>query len=217
MQRRDCLRTVGAMIGTVSVAGCSSETSEDQSTDGTGGRQSTGSVMTGSTANRTTTVSAPTPDPPANRLLRPIQLGESWEYTDESMPTITESGTITAVYRTTRNYTRTIRTRLWPCEGETLDALGGTCSLGGLPERYRSMEDVETTTLPIGETAFAWWSGPKTDIEVVSHQHVFRMTQTPLPEQTRTTNTDAIPSRDARLAALSQIARQQVEKLARVV
>jgi hypothetical protein len=176
------------------MAGCSTSTGEDRSATGTVGDQSTDSDTTGpnsdrtatgpteshtdrataeSTAGRTTTeptartttTSRATPEPPANRLLRPMTVGEGWAYTDDSMPTVTESGTITGVYRTTQNYTRTIRTRLWPCEGETLDALGGTCSLGSLPERYRNMEDVETTTLPVGENDVRIDDVPKLEIE----------------------------------------------------
>ena len=174
-----------------------------------------------STTVRTTTASTttematpvPTPEPPANRLLLAPSLGAGWGYVDGSAPRVRANGTITALYRGTQEYTRTLRTRLWRCEGQMLDALGGTCSLGNLPDRYRAREDVETASPAVGDTAFAWWSGPRTDIEVVAADHVFRMTHTPRQADGPT---GSLPSRESRLNALVEIARRQTEKLARL-
>jgi hypothetical protein len=69
---------------------------------------------------------------PTERALTAQQIGEAWAYTEGGSPTVTDSGTIVANYRTSEPYPQTVRLRLWPCEGETLEALGGTCSLGNL-------------------------------------------------------------------------------------
>ena len=111
---------------------------------------------------------------PAERALTAQELGETWTYTETGSPTVTNSGTIVANYRANDPYSRTVRLRLWPCEGETLDALGGTCSLGNLPEQMRANESVETAERSLGETAFLWWTDVTTDIEVVTANHVFR-------------------------------------------
>ena len=253
MRRRKCLCAVGTILSTVTIAGCLSGTSKQQSADSTIPNQSTETATgstTGSSTNTTTspctntttspstdtttespastittsttdtttepttTTSMVTLEPPANRLLRPRQLGESWEYTDESMPRTTDKGTITGVYRTTRNYTRTVRTRLWPCEGETLKALGGTCSLGNLPAQKRANESVETTDRSLGETAFLWWTDIAIDIEVVTANHVFRLTHKPIIESNTNTSQN-IPSRDARIEEVTDIAQLQADKLAR--
>jgi hypothetical protein len=175
-----------------------------------GGSTTADTTVEPTTAEPTT---LPTPDPPANRLLAATALGEGWRYVDGSAPQVRTNGTITATYRGTQPYTRTLRTRLWRCEGETLDALGGTCSLGNLPDRYRAREGVETASPTVGDTAFAWWSGPRTDIEVVAADHVFRMTHTPRQADGPT---GSLPSRESRLNALVEIARRQTEKLARL-
>jgi hypothetical protein len=237
MRRRDYLRGLGAIAGIVGVAGCSSSAPEELIAGPTPRepagnapdesrteRTATASVTTRTTdeptasptAQPTTTATAtpiPTPEPPANRLLLAPALGTGWGYVDGSAPRVRDNGTITALYRGTQPYARTLRTRLWRCEGRTLDALGGTCSLGSLPSRYRSRDDIETADPTIGETAFAWWSGPRTDIEVVAADHVFRMSHTPLAERTDE-NTARLPSRAARLTELIGLARQQAEKLA---
>ncbi|WP_256686414.1 hypothetical protein [Halococcus qingdaonensis] len=235
MRRRDYLRGLGAIAGIVGVAGCSSSTFEESVAGPTAQepagnapdeprteRTAPGSVTTrtadeptaSQTAQPTTTVTPiPTPEPPANRLLLAPALGTGWGYVDGSAPRVRDNGTITALYRGTQAYARTLRTRLWPCEGRTLDALGGTCSLGSLPSRYRSRDDIETADPSIGETAFAWWSGPRTDMEVVAADHVFRMTHTPLAAQVDE-GTASLPSRAARLTELIGFARQQAEKLA---
>ncbi|GAA0460851.1 hypothetical protein MUK72_13250 [Halococcus dombrowskii] len=237
MRRRDYLRGLGAIAGIVGVAGCSSSASEEPAAGPTAQepagnapdeprteRTAPGSRLSRTadeptadpTAQPTTTATPtpiPTPEPPANRLLLAPALGTGWGYASDSTPRIRDNGTITALYRGTQPYTRTLRTRLWRCEGRTLDALGGTCSLGTLPSRYRSRDDIETASPTIGETAFAWWSGPRTDIEVVAADHVFRMSHTPLAEQADE-NTARLPSRAARLTELIGLARQQAEKLA---
>jgi hypothetical protein len=232
MRRRDYLRGLGAIAGIVGVAGCSSSASEEPAAGPTAQepaenapdesqieRTATGSVITRTTDESTTAsptataTSVPTPEPPANRLLLAPALGTGWGYASGSTPRVRDNGTITALYRGTQSYTRTLRTRLWRCEGRTLDALGGTCSLGSLPSRYRSRDDIETASPTIGETAFAWWSGPRTDIEVVAADHVFRMSHTPLAEQADE-NTSSLPSRAARLTELIGLAQQQAEKLA---
>ena len=178
----------------------------------TGGSTTADTTVEPTTAEPTT---LPTPDPPANRLLAATVLGEGWTYVDGSAPIVRTNGTITATYRGTQPYTRTLRTRLWRCEGGTLDALGGTCSLGNLPDRYRAREGVETASPAVGDTAFAWWSGPPTDIEVVAADHVFRMTHTPLADRANG-SADALPARESRLTALVGIARRQAEKLSRL-
>jgi cell wall-associated NlpC family hydrolase len=168
---------------------------------------------------RPTTTAAPrtetalaTPEPPANRLLRADEVGDRWRYRDA--PTEHGNGTITAVYGMVREPSAKLRTRLWPCEGESLANLGGTCSLGNLPERYRAMEGVETATPAVGETAFAWWAGAATDIEVVANDHVFRMTYTtPGPSAVATGGTD---NRNPVLRRLTRLARRQVDKLGTV-
>ncbi|EMA51118.1 hypothetical protein [Halococcus thailandensis] len=235
MRRRDYLRGLGAIAGIVGVAGCSSSASEEPAAGPTAQepagnasdesrteRTAPGSVTTRTvdestaspTAQPTTTATeVPTPEPPANRLLLAPALGTSWGYASDSAPRVRDNGTITALYRGTQSYTRTLRTRLWPCEGQTLDALGGTCSLGSLPRRYRSRDDIETADPAIGETAFAWWSGPRTDMEVVAADHVFRMTHMPLAAQADE-STASLPSRAARLTELIGFARQQADKLA---
>lgn len=233
MRRRDYLRGLGAIAGIVGVAGCSSSASEEPAAGPTA-RERAGNApdepriertatesgisraADAPTASPTTTATAtpiPTPEPPANRLLLAPALGTGWGYVDGSAPRVRDNGTITALYRGTQPYARTLRTRLWPCEGQTLDALGGTCSLGSLPSRYRSRDDIETADPAIGETAFAWWSGPRTDIEVVAADHVFRMTHTPLAERADE-STASLPSRAARLTELIGFARQQAETLA---
>lgn len=151
---------------------------------------------------------------PAERALTADELGEAWSYTESGSPTTTDRGTIVARYRASDDYPRTVRLRLWPCRGETLDALGGTCSLGNLPERQRANESVETADLSLGETAFAWWTDETTDIEVVAANHVFRLTHTPVVD-TEGSSAGAIPSREARIDELLEIARLQTEKLAR--
>ncbi|WP_049900115.1 hypothetical protein [Halococcus agarilyticus] len=244
MQRRDYLRALSAVAGVVGIAGCSSNASEEPATEATargpGGsatsespiertttepmstrttdEPTTGRTTTASTTRPTTTQTAtpvPTPEPPANRLLLAPALGTGWGYVDGSAPRVRTNGTITALYRGTREYTRTLRTRLWRCEGRTLDALGGTCSLGNLPERYRTQEGVETASPAVGETAFAWWSSDdaRTDIEVVAVDHVFRMSCMPLTEQAGGSST-SLPSRDVRLTELVELAQRQAEKLA---
>jgi len=177
-----------------------------------GGSATADTTVEPTTAEPTT---LPTPDPPANRLLAATVLGEGWTYVDGSAPQVRTNGTITATYRGTQPYTRTLRTRLWRCEGGTLDALGGTCSLGNLPDRYRAREGVETASPAVGDTAFAWWSGPPTDIEVVAADHVFRLTHTPLTDRANG-SADALPARESRLTALVGIARRQAEKLSRL-
>jgi hypothetical protein len=150
----------------------------------------------------------------AERALTAQQLGEAWTYTETGSPTVTEKGTIVANYRASDPYSRTVRLRLWPCEGETLEALGGTCSLGGLPDQKRANESVETADRSLGETAFLWWSGEATDIEVVTANHVFRLTHT-LAGESDTDTSQELPSRDARVKEVTDIARLQTEKLAR--
>lgn len=233
MRRRDYLRGLGTIAGIVGVAGCSLSASEELAAGPTAQKPAgnapdesrTERTATGSGISRTadepiasptaqpTTTAIPTPEPPANRLLLAPALGTGWGYASGSTPRVRDNGTITALYRGTQSYTRTLRTRLWRCEGRTLDALGGTCSLGTLPSRYRSRDDIETASPTIGETAFAWWSGPRTDIEVVAADHVFRMSHTPLAEQADE-NTASLPSRAARLTELIGLAQQQAEKLA---
>jgi hypothetical protein len=160
------------------------------------------------------------PDGPTGRLLRAGELeGGSYELT--GAPAVSEGGTIVGRYRSAQPYPRTLRIRVWPCRGEALDALGGKCSLGGLPERYREDDSVETTVLEVGETAFAWWSGPATDVEVVTADHVFRITHRPAaPRKTRGESTgsrgesgDGLPPRAERVAAVTRIARRQATKL----
>lgn len=150
----------------------------------------------------------------AQRALTAQQLGEAWTYTEGGSPTITDSGTIVAYYRASDPYPQSVRLRLWPCEGETLDALGGTCSLGNLPEQKRANESVETADRSVGETGFVWWTGIATDIEVVTSNHVFRLTHTPTEEATDTNQ--EIPSRNARVEEVTNIARLQSDKLARI-
>ena len=151
---------------------------------------------------------------PAERALTAQELGGAWTYTETGSPTVTDNGTIVANYRASDPYSRTVRLRLWPCEGETLEALGGTCSLGNLPEQMRANESVETAERSLGETAFLWWADVSTDIEVVTANHVFRLTHTPTVES-NTDSAQEIPSRDARIEEVTDIARLQTEKLAR--
>lgn len=178
-----------------------------------------GSTPTRRPTARPTTTAAPrtetavaTPNPPANRLLLAEEVGDRWRYRSE--PTERGNGTITAVYGMVREPSAKLRTRLWPCEGESLANLGGTCSLGNLPERYRAMDDVETATPAVGETAFAWWAGATTDIEVVANGHVFRMTYTtPGPSAVATGGAD---DRNPVLRRLTRLARRQADKLGTV-
>lgn len=163
------------------------------------------------TGRVTRTTQPPTPRPPANRLLRPEAVGEGWRYAAGSAPTERGNGTITAVYETAQGPRATLRTRIWPCEGEPLANLGGTCSLGTLPERYRAMDGIETATPAVGESAFAWWSDSRTDIEVVANDHVFRTTYTPARPDTAP---DGITDGNPELRRLTGIARQQATKLA---
>ena len=152
---------------------------------------------------------------PAKRALTAQELGEMWTHSEGGSPTVAESGTIVANYHASDPYPRSVKLRLWPCEGETLEALGGSCSLGNLPSQKRANESVETMDYSLGETAFLWWTDIATDIEVVTANHVFRLTHTPTGEGN--TNSDQeIPSRDARIEAITNIARQQSEKLARI-
>ena len=197
-----------------------SRTADESTTDRATADQATDSPTAQPTATATATTTAtatpvPTPEPPANRLLLAPALGAGWTYADGSAPRVRDNGTITALYRGTEAYTRTLRIRLWRCEGQTLDALGGTCSLGTLPSRYRSRDDIETASPTIGETAFAWWTSDdaRTDIEVVAADHVFRMSCMPLAEQASGSST-SLPSRDARLSELVELAQRQAEKLA---
>jgi len=191
----------------------------DRPTDGSATARTTDSSTAQPTATATATTTAtptpaPTPEPPANRLLLAPAFGAGWGYADGSVPRVRDNGTITALYRDTEPYTRTVRTRLWRCEGQTLDALGGMCSLGTLPDRYRSREDIETASPAIDETAFAWWSSgdARTDIEVVAADHVFRMSHMP-PTTQGNGGSSSLPGRDARLTELVELARQQAAKL----
>ena len=152
---------------------------------------------------------------PAKRALTAQELGEAWTYTETGSPAVTDTGTIVANYRASEPYSRIVRLRLWPCEGETLEALGGTCSLGNLPEQKRANESVETAERSLGETAFLWWADESTDIEVVTANHVFRLTHMPAIESDADT-TQEIPSRDARIEEVTDIAQLQTEKLARM-
>ena len=147
------------------------------------------------------------------RALTAEQLGEVWSYTEGGSPMIADTGTIVAKYRASEPYSRTVRLRLWPCEGETLEALGGTCSLGGLPDRMRANESVETADRLIGETGFLWWADVATDIEVVAANHVFRLTHTPV---TQADTSQEIPSREGRIEEVTDIAQLQTEKLTRI-
>lgn len=186
--------------------------SDDESTAQSTTTQSTTTAR--STPTRTATA-RPTPEPPANRLLAPEVIGTRWDYAAGSTPSERGNGTITAVYETTRGTEERLRIRLWPCEGESLEDLGGTCSLGNLPERYRAMSGVETATPAVGETAFAWWEGDQTDIEVVANEHVFRITYT-VPES-GTTAANSATSRPPALQRVIEIARQQTDALAAFV
>lgn len=152
---------------------------------------------------------------PTERALTAQQLGEAWAYTEAGSPAVTDNGTIVANYRASERYPQMVRLRLWPCEGETLEALGGTCSLGNLPERMRANASVETADRSLGETAFLWWSDVATDIEVVTANHVFRLTHTPTGEANTNTSQE-IPSRDARIEDVTNIAQLQTDKLARI-
>ena len=152
---------------------------------------------------------------PAERALTAQEIGEMWTYSEGGSPTIAESGTIVANYHASDPYPQSVQLRLWPCEGETLEALGGTCSLGNLPTQKRANESVETMNHSLGETAFLWWTDVATDIEVVTANHVFRLTHTPTGEANTNSNQE-IPSRDARIETVTNIARRQSEKLARV-
>lgn len=151
---------------------------------------------------------------PAKQALTAQELGEAWTYTETGSPTVADSGTIVANYHASQPYPRTVRLRLWPCEGETLEALG-SCSLGNLPRQKRANESIETATRSVGETAFLWWDSVVTDIEVVTSNHVFRLTHTPRTEASSSTATE-MPSRDTRIEELTTIARLQTEKLARM-
>ncbi|RJT07098.1 hypothetical protein D3261_03565 [Halococcus sp. IIIV-5B] len=146
------------------------------------------------------------------RALTAQQLGEAWSYTEGGSPTALENGTITANYRSANPYIRTVRLRLWPCEGETLDALGGDCSLGNLPDQMRANQSVMTADRALGETTFLWWTETTTDIEVVISDHVFRLTHTPSSE-TNTDTTQEVPSTDARIGEITDIAQRQADKL----
>ena len=212
------VRSTGRDTGEPATAPTSGESGTAETTDGPTGTATENKSTTGRIDDEPTTAeptTLPTPDPPANRLLAATVLGEGWTYVDGSAPQVRTNGTITATYRGTQPYTRTLRTRLWRCEGETLDALGGTCSLGNLPDRYRARDGVETASPAVGDTAFAWWSGPPTDIEVVAADHVFRLTHTPLTDRANG-SADALPARESRLTALVGIARRQAEKLSRL-
>ena len=143
----------------------------------------------------------------ATRALQAQTIGETWTFTDSGTPTVADNGTIVAEYGASDSYSRTLRLRLWPCEGETLDALG-SCSLGNLPDQKRGNESVETADRSFGENAFLWWTGVNTDIEVVTANNVFRFTHMPAVESTQ-----ELPSRDARIEELTEIAQLQVEHL----
>jgi hypothetical protein len=143
----------------------------------------------------------------AELALMAKELGKAWSYTESGVPTVTDSGTIVANYAANDPYPRTVMLRLWPCEGETLEALG-SCSLGNLPDRKRANESIETATRSFGKTAFLWWTGVTIDIEVVVPNYVFRLTHTPVVEAA-----EEIPPRDARIEELTHIARLQTKKL----
>jgi hypothetical protein len=152
---------------------------------------------------------------PADRALTAEAIGEMWSYSEGGSPVVTESGTVTASYRADEPYPQTVRLRLWPCEGETLEALGGTCSLGNLPDQMRANESVSTANRSVGETAFLWWTDVVTDIEVVTANHVFRLTHTLLSEPDSDTGRET-PSRDDRIETVTRIAQLQTEKIDRV-
>ena len=152
---------------------------------------------------------------PAERALTADAIGDAWTYSDGGSPVVTESGTITASYHADEPYPQTVRLRLWPCEGETLDALGGTCSLGNLPDQMRANESVTTADGSVGETAFLWWTDTVTDIEVVTANHVFRLTHTPL-SGTDSAADPEIPPQDDRIETVTRIAQLQTDKIDRV-
>lgn len=143
----------------------------------------------------------------ATRALQAQTIGETWTFTDSGTPTVADNGTIVAEYGASDSYSRTLRLRLWPCEGETLDALG-SCSLGNLPDQKRGNESVETADRSFGDNAFLWWTGVNTDIEVVTVNNVFRLTHMPAVESTQ-----ELPSRDARIEELTEIAQLQANQL----
>jgi hypothetical protein len=182
MKRRKYLRTLGSLPAVaVGVTGCLAGGTNEPSSSGTTGA--------------------------AKLALTAEELGKAWAYTESGAPTVADSETIVAKYIANDPYPRTVMLRLWPCKGETLEALG-SCSLGNLPDRKRANESIDTTTRSFGKTAFLWWEDVTTDIEVVVPNHVFRLTHTPIVETTQ-----EIPSRDARIEELTHIARLQAKKL----
>ena len=190
MRRRTYLRLLGSVpVIAGGVTGCLSNTTGGTGSDSTGGNASAN--VTGM----------------ATRAIQARDIGEVWTFTDSGTPTVADNGTIVAEYRASDPYSRTVRLRLWPCEGETLDALG-SCSLGNLPDRKRANESVETADRSFGDNAFLWWSGVNTDIEVATADNVFRLTHMPAVESTQ-----ELPSRDARIEELTEIARLQTDHL----
>ena len=190
MERRTYLRVLGSVPLIASgVAGCLSNITGGNGSDSTGGNASAN--VTGM----------------ATRAIQARDIGEAWTFTESGTPTVADNGTVVAEYRASDPYSRAVRLRLWPCEGETLDALG-SCSLGNLPDQKRANESVETADRSLGENAFLWWSGVNTDIEVVTANNVFRLTHMPAVESTQ-----ELPSRDARIEELTEIARLQTDHL----
>lgn len=198
MQRRKYLRALGSLpLVAVGITGClSNDANETTSND-------TNKAASGNTNE------APSSDTSeaAKLALTAKELDKAWTYTKSGAPTATDKGTIVANYAASDPYPRTVLLRLWPCKGETLEALG-SCSLGNLPDRKRANESINTATRSFGKTAFLWWNGVTTDIEVVVPNYVFRLTHTPLVEETQ-----EIPPRDARIEELTYIARLQAKKL----
>lgn len=182
MRRRNYLRTVGSLpLITGGVAGCLTNITSETTSGNTDGV--------------------------TEQTLTAQEIGKGWKYTESGSPTVADSGTIVASYRATDPYSRTVKLRLWPCEGETLEELG-SCSLGNLPKQKRTNGSIETATRTLGKNTFLWWDSVATDIEVVTVNNVFRLTHTPGTESNQ-----EIQSRDARVEEVVKIARLQTENL----
>lgn len=191
---------LGVVASATALSGCLSNGPGMDAIDPGGGDPTTTASDGDGTATATTTAG------PTGRLLAPGELDDGWTYADR--PSVADDGRLLATYRTSGEYDRRLELVVWPCEGQTLEDLGGECSIEAFARRQREREGVSTTAPDVGEDAIAYWeeSSPETNLEAVVDGYVFRFTEVPA-------SASGLPPRDRRVAGLRRIATRQAEKL----